>query len=117
MQFSERGVPRVEEAPPLEVVTASTFGLSDDRINAESTAPECRVSTADKEDANAVSVINATSYVDETDQMRPYDEHSDVATTQDARERHTYIHTHSRRPATRPIPIAKVKTLTRPLTF
>jgi len=31
-QFSER-VPRVEEAPLQEVVTASAFGLSDDWIN------------------------------------------------------------------------------------
>jgi len=52
----------------------------------ESTHPTCSVSTTDKEDANAVSVSNATSYGDETDQMRPYDRDSDVATTQDARE-------------------------------
>ena len=31
-----------------------------------------------------MSVSNATKYVDETDQMRPYDR--DVATTQDARD-------------------------------
>jgi len=38
LQFSEH-VPRVEEAPPQEVVRASTFGLSDDGINAGVNTP------------------------------------------------------------------------------
>ena len=66
-----------QRPPPASETTESTQ---------ESTPPTCSVSTRDKEDANAVPVSNATSYVGEMDQTRPYDGGSDVGMAQDARE-------------------------------